>query len=584
MTRRGLRTVSAVLFLASMLSTLNASGADAFSPNQFIGAGSPFYSYSASLNFDTSQSDRYVTIKSYRVDLPAGWHIAHGSIDPSTQLTCDGLTAANTETSAERIGYTQLTLHNDDTRGRSGAVPFSGFLYLLNSDTTTATATLCSRMTTSSSLIPAANREVMFQILLKYDTTTGGSLTWSYATVPGAVPGSRAIFDSPYYSSKNTSILYTRIELNTLTKGNYHTDLAGKKTAVRFVWNPSTPGNYSFIGTYTPCGVGDPGNCSSSATPAVRTTVVRITNYPTGFHPGPTVTSPALWSVLRGTAPVSVKWRQPTTLSSSDPIKGYIVTVSADYVADSTKTFYFITNTNSPSFTPEGPCGSDGALAECAFGLTLPYTSDASKLVSADNNFTLTMVTLFEDGHRSDGNCDDGSGTGTPPPCADGTVPAFVASGTARTQFMHREYAWPLAYRKIINNNSPAKWPGVWQVYVLLADLDKNKMQYVEWKPVGATYAANGTTISGANSTGGVISFTQMSGATHWMLHAVLGPTDARGVWVRMSSSNQIQNADRFDGCSFFGTPIPRLGAPFPDLTGLGSLPCPTTASAMSKI
>jgi hypothetical protein len=542
MTIRQIGKLSVVFWLMAIVS-LNAHASALFNPNQFVGASSSFYEYNASINFDTSQVDRSLTIKSYSVDLPAGWHIAHESIDPSTVTSCKDLNDA--ELAAERIGYTQLTLHNDDTRGRSGPIPFSGFLYFLSSNPLTDTATLCSVMTTTSSLIPVGNRDIMFQILLRYNTSSGGTLKWDYAAVPGAPAGTRSILDNTYYLAKNTSILYTRIELNTLTKGNYNTDGSDKKAAVRFVWNPSTPGNYTFTGTYTPCGSGESGNCSPDADPAIRTTVVRITDYPTGFHPGAVLTAPGLWDILRGPNPISIKWQQPSKTSPTDPIKGYVINLTADYVADSSATLYLITDKSNVNFSSSAPCGPDGMLPECALAFSLPYTSDSGKLISAENNFSLTLVALFKDGHRSDGLCDDGTAVGVVAPCADGTVPYASSSGVARTQFMHRVKAWPLVYRQIVNARPGY---GAWQIFVLLVDLEAHEFQFVTWKPAPTTYGGGGIeSVVGSNSAGGAIAFQQLSGPQHWLVDAVLTPSSATGLWVLTSSTNEFQNSYQFN-------------------------------------
>lgn len=560
--RRALPALIAVLLLAGGTAGANHTDGDSntglFGPAQSIGTSIPYYGYGSSINFDTSHNDHAVTIKSYDVSIPAAWNIAMNSVDPSTQTTCAGLTPANTTVDnkgkggvAERVGAVAINLHNDDTRGRSGAIPYVGYLWFLNYDTISDTTTLCGLATTGSALVPFANREIMFEVRLKHNGDDSLSMTWNYAAVTGAVPGSRSIFDNAYYQGKNTSILYTRVVLNTLSLGNYNKAPDGVFANVRFVWNPETIGNYTFTGTYTPCGAGDPGNCASNVSPAVRTGVVRIIDYPAGYHPSPLLAAPLLWSVVTGPDPVAIKWQQPTLVSGSDPTKGYIATISADYVPDSTKTLYLITDTGNPNVASPNPCGADGKAASCAVALPFPYTSDAGKSIAADGNFSMTLIGLFKDGHRSDGRCDDGTGVGSPPPCPDGSSPA-ISAGIARTQFLHRTRAWPLMYQQKIPGSKPNS--GMWQIYVLLADLDGHEFEFIEWKPVGATYIGGGVTVQGSNLAGsGAIAYSKLNGPKHYSLDVVITPTIAFGAWVLTSSTNEIENVASFPRIRFVG-------------------------------
>jgi hypothetical protein len=566
-----------------------------FNPLQLIGTSYPYYGYNSSLIFDVTQQDHEVPIKSYRVDIPAGWNIAMNSVDPPTTYTnCFAPTdndmpmniGVASPGALERVGSVLMTLLNDPTRGQGGPVPYSGFLWFLKFDETTQTTTLCGRITTSNGAL-FTHSQIRFEVLLKHNGDGSFTMTWDFSAVDGAPAGDKSIFDNADFQNTKASVLYTRLELNTLTSGNFNKDPSGAKAKVRFVWNPQTTGSYTFTGTYTPCSVaaGDPASCASNFAPAVRNTTIRITNYPTGYHPGATITSPALWSVLRGNTPLTVKWKPPTSTSAADQVKGYVLTMSADYVANSTKTEYMITNPSVAGYdAAKDPCATTEAGTTCTWTKPWPLVADGGLSLPVDANFSLNIVTLYVDGHRSDGNCDDATPAGFAPPCAGDTVPAVPLTGVARTQFLHRAYQWPLAYQKIVSqsctrnfSNGKCQFTGVWQVYVLLADLDARQFQYIEWKPVGLSFTGGGLTVVGSNALGGVISYTNLTGPYHWTLNAVLGPSDARGAWLRMSSTNEIQNADRFDGCTFFDL--------YPTTPSLGlHYPCPAQAAAMGKI
>lgn len=571
MTRRNQRRACLAVLAALLLGVVSANAADPlFNPQHNIGPSYPYYDYNAALTFFTSQNDRQATIKSYRVDIPVGWHIASASIDPSTKAGCSDITSAgDASTNAEAIGYSFITLHNDDTRGVGGGAFFGGNISYLSYNAATETATLCALVTTSSTQIPTAFRTVMFQLSLTRNPDGSGTLSWDYARVPGANPAApRSIFDNElYYTTKNTSILSSRIQFNPTTGGNYHTT-AGGKTKVKFVWNPSTPGNYTFTGRYTPCGPGDPGFCLSSPATAVLPWTLAITNYPVGYHPPAVLTSPAIWSVLTGTAPLTFRWRQPAT-AGTDKIKGYVLTVQEDNHPATRKTFYLISDPGNAGYAAGAdPCAPNGTASECRMDFAWNLLSDTNVAIPSDTTFSANLVVLYQDGHRSDGGCDDGSAAGVLAPCPDGTMPAYGSvrsDGVAYTQFLHRDTVWPLRYRKIINNSNPqGKWPGVWMVYVLLADVDGKKFEYIVWK-AGATFAGTGPAVNGNNGAAvGSITFANTTGSFRWTLDAVLEPANARGVFLAVTSNNQPAYADRFDGCS--------AGAPIN--TSVGRYPC----------
>lgn len=547
--------------LATVILTMGMTAGNAeptLNPTQVIGVNYPYYSYNGSFTYDTYQLDRAATVKSYRLDIPTGWHISLNSLDASSQPSCSALTGANINTSAERLGETIIHLKNDDTRfatGGNGTAIFFGALYFLNYDSLTKTATLCGRATTSVSTIPntGTNREIMYQVLLKLNGDGSYTMTYDFSAVPGSPAGTRSIYDSPYYQSENTSITYTRVSFQSLTPGNFNKNADGTKSPIRFIWNPDTPGNYAFKATYTPCGLGEPGYCFSTPSPpsVEKTSTIGITNYPTGFHPGGTFTQPALWSVFTGGAPLSIRWSQPSIPAASGEtgIKGYALTLSADYVANSTKTIYFVTDPGTPGTANPNPCGVDGAAAVCTFDLAMPYTSDADTIPPADGNYSMNLVTIFKDEHRSDGRCDDDTVKGYDPPCADLSIPArveskgYVPGGISYTQFMYRTKAWPLVYRQIINTNN-SNYGSIYQVYILMADLDGKAFEFVQWKPAGARFPGGGNTINGTNAFGGAIAYAQTSGPQRYYLDVLMGPTQAGGTWILTSSTNDPQTKD----------------------------------------
>ncbi len=579
MTRRTKRTAAMAILAAFLLSLGNAHADAPLNPVQTVSTIYPYYGFPSTLSFDVKQNDKEMTIKSYSVKIPSGWHVASASPDPSTSANCDALvpsTPLDAGDNAEIVGYTTLTLTNDDIRSRSGPITYRGFLYHHSYAPATETATLCGYVETKSSLIPAANRLIVFDAFLQRNADGSGTLSWDYSAVTGAAPGTRSIFDNTYYQTEKTSITWSGLGLYANTDGNFNRDAGGAFAKIQYAWNPDATGTYPFIGTYTPCGLGEAGFCSSSVTPspATKTTTLNITNYPVGHHPGPALTAPSLWALDTSTGPTTFRWNRPAP-KGGDAIKGYVLTLSADYVASSKKTFYLITDKDNPGVADPNPCGVDGTASSCAFDLNWAgLLSDTGTPIPANATFSANLVAIYKDLHRSDGRCDDGTAAGAAAPCADSSVPAYDiyrGTGIARTQFLHRNTAWPLKYRKIISTTQSA-YGSVWQVYVLLADLDAKKFEYVVWKPTGTTFAGGGATVIGSNAGGGVIEFLSNAGG-HWNLSAVLEPTAARGLFVAITTNNQVKYIDRFDGCPAGGSVS----------TAVGRYPC-YQSGAMTKV
>lgn len=224
----------------------------------------------------------------------------------------------------------------------------------------------------------------------------------------------------------------------------------------------------------------------------------------TGIHALATNLTPAPFSVFLGTSSLTTSWDEATAVGT-EPVKGYVLAVGRPGDFSKVHARRIIKG------EPGDPC----AGGSCSLTLAFPLASPGGPL-PADDKYALGVVTLFADGHRSDGRCDDGSAFGVA--CASNLShpPGFVY-----TEFLIKAYAWPDAYQNSVSRD------------VLLVDQpDTQKFEFINWRPgePAETYAGTADLMA-PTGLGTYRMFARL--ASGFTIAAIYGEDDAYALGVR---------------------------------------------------
>lgn len=147
-------------------------------------------------------------------------------------------------------------------------------------------------------------------------------------------------------------------------------------------------------------------------------------------------------TLLNGKDTATVKWSQPTI---GGPVKAYALSVAPPGDTANMHKEYIVTDPTDAAFDARNACGADGAAAECAVDLVFPLSSTGGQLRN-EGVYDMSLITIFRDGHRSDGRCDDGTvdGAACNPELNDFRV--IDSFGKSLWQVVIRERQWPLLF------------------------------------------------------------------------------------------------------------------------------------------
>ncbi|HEX9775131.1 MAG TPA: hypothetical protein VGB83_06090 [Actinomycetota bacterium] len=222
--------------------------------------------------------------------------------------------------------------------------------------------------------------------------------------------------------------------------------------------NPVGGGVYDFRATFETCpgegapDAGDYGNCISGRQSVTRTVPITITLPEGGTHPISTLLTPVPGSVLTGVDEVAVEWEED---ASAEALAGHILTVAQPGELNPAKVY-------SRRLFAGGdyPC----VAGACSTTLEFPLTTAAGETLAADGKYSVSIVTVSADGHRSDGRCDNGTVEGL------GNCGAALTHkpGWASAEILLAPASWALSYVDRLGN-------------VLLIDPDDTRVQLVEW-------------------------------------------------------------------------------------------------------
>lgn len=468
-----------------------------FSPD-FLGViNNPYIDAPSTINFRWFQADHESSAIDATFFVPKAWRFAMtevrpGGLVPSPTTQCSDLYEA---TSPRALAYgeglsggvgMQLAVGSasrsiadyGNTSGPGGRKPSLSFLrWNPETPTTPASADLCMYLYSESSAVAGANEFFLPVKLVKLpeDDPTYG---WTLEIDLGPIVRNATLMPL------GASIRYFQITINAITGGNWNIDAAtGKKAPVVFSRTPRDPETTALRGDWTACTHGlapsnEPSPCRENETLSVSASrVINITPPPTVRHNldygrlkgpgglpgvgggiGPYAVDG--FGVVRGTNTPTISWSQPG-VGPDDTIRGYALAVAktgdpttAHWERYVTQKFLVDSNNNpttipNPEFDESrSPCGADGKAGPCSTKLEFPLGPNGGTvgpLLDGDGKYDLALVTIYADGHRTDGRCDDG----TPPGAiCDPNLPGITVSGTGIStwQFVMRTKAWPSTY------------------------------------------------------------------------------------------------------------------------------------------
>lgn len=287
--------------------------------------------------------------------------------------------------------------------------------------------------------------------------------------------GWRVHYDlSSFYKNKHLfdqrfSPLSSTFYFNVLSGGNWNRNpVTNQLQPVVFSRTPQAAGRYPFRAVLSTCAQGmvAPPSASVCRNGAMFTRTLEqsidITQPPSAIihdfakltGPAGPAPLPAGYAIRRNTSTVPVTWTQ--VANAAERVKAYAVTIAPSGDQDGRVQQYLAIDPSSPVFDPREPCGPDGAAASCSLTLNFPMSGIGGSILTGDGVYDIVLVTVYADGHRSDGLCDDGTVSGSP--CDPTTQDVrTIAPGASKIQLVMSADPWPDTY---IENQRFVK-PGV---------------------------------------------------------------------------------------------------------------------------
>lgn len=365
------------------------------------------------------------------------------------------------------------------------------------------------------------------------------------------------IIKSSWFGTNHGSILLQTLGLEAVTGSRWNRNpVTGQPEAVVFSRTPSTPGAYEFRGIFSSCADGmdlpntATGCKNNNLFSKTVSETIQITapaaGGPHGFGRlrGPVGTSavPAGYGLIKGNA-ATVSWTQPV-VGPDEAIKGYAVVVAEPGNQDSRHFEYLVTNPaleTDPNYREI--CGADGA-GVCNLQLGFPLAGLAQPL-PPEGLYDVALVTIYRDGHRTDGLCDNGTAQGA---TCDPRLPAFYREGTGIStwRFYITEKPWPNVFQENRGSGATAG-----PAYTLMVDFAEKRAQFIIWAtpyaPCGAVcqpwweparpgvYSGTDVGIAG-DANNGVISFGSLylNQGKKWRFDGAIQPNggNVRGVFT----------------------------------------------------
>lgn len=376
-----------------------------------------------------------------------------------------------------------------------------------------------------------------------------------------------SFYRNAFLFGQHFSPLAHELVIGGLSAGNWNEAEAGVRSPVTFSRTPSQPGSYPFETRLTACedGMASPPAADVCRAGKRRTHAVLRTvdiDLPPSSSirdfariSGPTGPSgmPSTYALIRGTSSMKVTWKQPPP-NPLLAVKGYVLVVANPGDQDSRHFEYLVTNPAVAGYDKRALCNEDGRAETCSLTLNFPLPG-LSKPLDGDGFYDLALVTLYTDGTRTDGRCDDGSGIGAA--CPDFKV---VAPGVSIWHVLMRSDKWPNAYVETQSfRASGGGFRRAAPAFMLMVDFELQRAEFILWRanpkcnsdptalgliPEGLVclpalrpevYASGNTRTIAGRLDAGVVSFTSASGPSDSpaiRFDGVVFPAGLGPVWV----------------------------------------------------
>jgi hypothetical protein len=347
----------------------------------------------------------------------------------------------------------------------------------------------------------------------------------------------------------NTSIIEFRPTLNAVSSASWN------DSRVPISVSPASAGTYIVGGVFTTCPAdGSYGSCASSAAPVTVQVPVNIALAGTGSHPIADLISPLPFSVHTGTNELRLEWVESL---GAEPPSGYVIALARPGQTDEKLIYRARTMSGDAGY----PC--DTGTHICSVQLRFPLAVPGGWTLPVDGKYSVSVTTVFADGHRSDGRCDTGTPAGTKTSCS-----AVMTHGPGFThaEFLMRRAYWPLRFEDTETfDRRPDN--GVLSHDVVLANAASGAVEYIVWNLGGPTdsYLCLNGRVAQLDGQGSFDCLGQASDLTQsFLIHGVFAGSEARGALERPTHYLVIETS---------GTPGDVVPA-----QRIGPVPLPTNA------
>lgn len=340
------------------------------------------------------------------------------------------------------------------------------------------------------------------------------------------------------FTQTQATVLDQLFYINSLSGGNWNINpVTGKKEYATFSTSPVNPGDYKFRAVMKTCAESIDDTHTAGDTHSTVCTndnlfskvidkIVRITPPPgnilrdfgvlTGPAGGGAPLAGTRWGVVRGTTNVTIPWNQPPK-NPALGIRGYELAVGIPGDLNSRHIERIITDTALPlQFDTRAPCGATGNDASCSVTLSFPLAGLSGDL-GREGKYDISLVTIYKDGTRTDGRCDNGLPQGVQCPASQAAFQVAPPGSSTWSFFItHRDY--PVAFAEVSTYNQTGATAGTpggvtrkVPFYLLLVNFATKQGLFVDTHPYGGAadvYFAPSNQIIGDNASGhGAIAF-----------------------------------------------------------------------------
>lgn len=609
-TRMRARVTAFALIAAAVFAAAPAHAAGNLNVDFVVKVGQPYAGGNSSLAFAMSGGDLDRVAVGVNYLIPAAFNFALSSLRPAQTITgapattCTDIYSGASPRRLERaeavgagegmrVAITSGTpssrnIHEYGYRNPSATNKRNPSMAFVKYDPATKTSSLCAYLYSDT----APNKEFIVPITLT-QLPTGGQYGWSmnFSLAP--------VYKSAGWT--DPTILIQQMMFDAYTAGNWNGAPTDPWGGVPLVSTPVTPGDYQFGANFTVC------KTTTSTTTATgctgdftevhsKTRIVPITVAPIDgiVHPyakfstvagvgGLTKQLTPGYSAIATTKNISIKWSVQAP-PADHTVRGYVLAIAKPGRRASEYFDYLITQKtqvdqfNEPLLDINGaPVPTPGyqagicATLTCTRTLQFPLTGIGGEILDGEGKYDIAVVTLYADGHRSDGRFDPQDPitrealcplTSVATDCLDGKVehtkPAFSieAPGVSYwAAYVAQDEVKTIAWQNATFNYTGKAGSYVAPKFLLFLD-PLRRAQFIKFNPYVGSDATvfSATPLVQANGSNGPLQFGSIgtAGATTWTFVGEVTPGSVYGVFTLLDPKNPNLGAALTDPSKMF--------------------------------